>query len=132
MVQSRDDYDNDDDEPVIFLSSRGDKSKALHYRMQRSNKMHTCIKEKKWQEVINLLHYRETDSRIWIEENNEDGSRRWKSLPIHLVSLYTYYYIHTFECCIHATLSGIVRGYVVYSLSLFRHPPIIYINSKYR
>ena len=84
MVQSRDDYE--DDEPVILLSSRGDKGKALHYRSQRALKLHQNIKEKNWDAVLQLLHYRETDSRIWIEELNEDGSRRWKSLPIHLVS----------------------------------------------
>ena len=98
MVQSRDDYDDYGDEPILLLSSRGDKKKALHHRMQRSIKMHHFIKENKWQEVIESLNYRETDSRIWIEENNEDGSKRWKSLPIHLVSLHPYFSVYNFEC----------------------------------
>ena len=43
------------------------------------------IKAGKWDEVLRHLDYYESDAKQWIEENNEDGSERWKSLPIHLV-----------------------------------------------
>ena len=44
------------------------------------------IKEKKWDALLEKLAYFESDAKEWIEEKNDDGSTRWKSLLIHLVS----------------------------------------------
>jgi phage gp46-like protein len=43
------------------------------------------IREKKWEEVLQKLDYYESDAKQWIEEHNDDGTTRWKSLLIHLV-----------------------------------------------
>ncbi len=43
------------------------------------------VKAKKWDDLVHKLDYYESDAREWIEEKNDDGSTRWKSLIIHLV-----------------------------------------------
>ena len=45
------------------------------------------IKEKKWDDLLHKLDYYESDASEWIEEKNDDGTTRWRSLLIHLVRL---------------------------------------------
>jgi hypothetical protein len=44
------------------------------------------IKARDWEEVMRNLDKNENIAKNWIEEVNPDGSLRWRSLPIHLVS----------------------------------------------
>lgn len=44
------------------------------------------IQERNWDKVFVLLEKNVHNSKSWVEEFNPDGSLRWRSLPIHLVS----------------------------------------------
>lgn len=45
------------------------------------------IQDRNWDEVIERFEKNEHNSKSWIEEVNPDGSLRWRSLPMHLVSI---------------------------------------------
>ncbi len=67
------------------------------YTLKASDRCKTLlsfIREKKWDEFLQRLEYHEEDAREWIEEDNDDGTPRWKSLLIHLVR---YYYFKSHE-----------------------------------
>lgn len=64
----------------------GSKSKGVKTQIEaKSIDLYWCIKDKKWNEFMDRLDYREDDAREWIKEINSDGTERWKSLPIHLL-----------------------------------------------
>jgi len=81
----------EDDADINFISSRKEKSEARKKdsvkATKRSVTLFNRIREKKWDAVLKHLDYYERDATNWIEEVNDDGSKRWRSLPIHLVSI---------------------------------------------
>ena len=76
---------------INLISSRKDlgaaRAKKAIQATARCATLYGFIKEKKWDEVLLKLDYNESDAREWIEEENDDGSTRWRSLLIHLVRL---------------------------------------------
>lgn len=92
----------DDDGDINLISTRKDKSAAAKKESVKANErgvyLFKCIKDQKWDDVLKHLDYYERDAKNWIEEVNDDGSKRWRSLPIHLVSvskcsiLYSYHF----------------------------------------
>lgn len=79
----------DDDGDINLISTRKDKSAAAKKESVKANErgvyLFKCIKDQKWDDVLKHLDYYERDAKNWIEEVNDDGSKRWRSLPIHLV-----------------------------------------------
>ena len=79
----------DDDHEVNLITSRKELSATRRHKSiqatSRCAQLYKLIKEKKWKEFLEKLDYNESDSLEWIEENNDDGTVRWKSLLIHLV-----------------------------------------------
>ena len=53
---------------------------------KRTMVLFKSIRDQNWEDVLKHLDYYERDAKQWIEEVNDDGSKRWRSLPIHLVS----------------------------------------------
>ena len=82
---------HEEEEEINFISSRKQKSEARKKdsvkATNRSITLFNRIKEKKWDAVLEHFDYYERDATNWIEEVNDDGSKRWRSLPIHLVSI---------------------------------------------
>jgi len=76
---------------INLISSRKQKSEARKKETVKASKrsitLYNKIKGCKWDEVLQHLDYYERDATNWIEEVNQDGSKRWRSLPIHLVSI---------------------------------------------
>jgi len=74
---------------INLISTRAQKRTAMKKEAVNATKramaLFKVIKAEKWDEVLRHLDYYESDAKQWIEENNEDGSVRWKSLPIHLI-----------------------------------------------
>jgi len=63
------------------------KKKSCIKASTRCTELLGCVKDKNWSQLLQKLEYHENDAREWIEELNDDGTTRWKSLLIHLVSL---------------------------------------------
>lgn len=76
---------------INLISSRKQKSEARKKETVKASKrsitLYNKIRGCKWDEVLQHLDYYERDATNWIEEVNQDGSKRWRSLPIHLVSI---------------------------------------------
>ena len=87
LLRSQENHDK-----INLISSRKEMSTARKKKSLQSTTrcalLFGLIKEKKWDEVLHKLDYYESDAKEWIEENNDDGTTRWKSLLIHLVSFY--------------------------------------------
>ena len=82
--------DDDDDRDINLISTRKERSMAMKRESvkatKRSTMLYKSIKDENWDRVLQHLDYHERDAKHWIEELNEDGTKRWRSLPIHLVS----------------------------------------------
>ena len=79
----------DSNDEINLISSRKDlgstrKQNAIR-ASSRCKKLFDFIRGKKWDDFLQALEYHEEDAREWIEEENDDGTPRWKSLFIHLV-----------------------------------------------
>jgi hypothetical protein len=81
---------DDDDGEVQLISTKQQKSQAMKTQSVKADKrsmiLFKYIKDKSWKDVLQHLDYYERDAYNWIEEVNDDGTKRWRSLPIHLVS----------------------------------------------
>jgi hypothetical protein len=81
---------DEDDGEVKLITTRKQRSQAMKIQSVKADKrclvLFQYIKDTKWKEVLQHLDYYERDACHWIEEVNDDGSKRWRSLPIHLVS----------------------------------------------
>ena len=81
---------DDDDGEVKLISTKQQKSQAMKTQSAKADKrsmiLFKYIKDKSWNDVLQHLDYYERDAYNWIEEVNDDGTKRWRSLPIHLVS----------------------------------------------
>ena len=79
-----------DDEEIKLISSRKQRSEAMKTESVKADKrtmvLFKSIRDQNWEDVLKHLDYYERDAKQWIEEVNDDGSKRWRSLPIHLVS----------------------------------------------
>ncbi len=81
----------DDEGEVKLITTRKQKSEAMKIQSVKAEKrclvLFKYIKDQSWSEVLQHLDYYERDASHWIEEVNDDGTKRWRSLPIHLVRL---------------------------------------------
>lgn len=79
---------DDDDGEVKLISTKQQKSQAMKTQSVKADKrsmiLFKYIKDKSWTDVLQHLDYYERDAYNWIEEVNDDGTKRWRSLPIHL------------------------------------------------
>lgn len=97
---------------INLISSRKDlgaaRAKKAIQATARCATLYGFIKEKKWDEVLLKLDYNESDAREWIEEENDDGSTRWRSLLIHLVRLNQSVFLFHHVSCIEHRASSII------------------------
>ncbi len=90
--KSRDVQEQDDIGDLVTVAAAANKTASLLKGVvanKSAKKLYKFIKGEQWNEVLRHLSYNESDCKQWIEEVNDDGSKRWRSLPIHLVSTVT-------------------------------------------
>ena len=55
-------------------------------QIERSGEVFQFINDGKWSELLDFLDHFVDAASEWVTEHNPDGTVRWRSLPIHLVS----------------------------------------------